>query len=243
MYPDAEAGATAPQGQHITINSEFFASKQVRHGFIRKVYSLLTIQLIITVAIISIFAFTDLREWGRTNEWFYPVAFIASIGLLLVIVCAGELRRKHPINLIILFAFTVAQSLIASAITVAYDTDIIALAGAITILLTVALTIFATQVRYDFTAKFGALIIIFLVGASMILIASFFPQTMAKYRLFIAGFMAIMMGMFIVVRTQMIVGGTHSLQISPEEYVFAAITLYLDIVNMFIYILMLLGRR
>ena len=38
----------------------------------------------------------------------------------------------------------------------------------------------------------------------------------------------------------MIVGGTHKVQMSPEEYVFAALTLYLDIINIFLYILQIL---
>ena len=42
---------------------------------------------------------------------------------------------------------------------------------------------------------------------------------------------------FLVVDTQMIVGGTHKIQMSPEEYVFAALSLYLDVINIFLYIL------
>jgi len=38
----------------------------------------------------------------------------------------------------------------------------------------------------------------------------------------------------------MIVGGTHKLQVSQEEYVFAALTIYLDIINIFMYILQIL---
>ncbi len=35
--------------------------------------------------------------------------------------------------------------------------------------------------------------------------------------------------------------GGHKLSISPDEYVFASLTLYLDIINIFLYILQLLG--
>ena len=38
----------------------------------------------------------------------------------------------------------------------------------------------------------------------------------------------------------MIVGGSHKYQISQEEYVFAALTLYLDIINVFLYLLSIL---
>ena len=36
--------------------------------------------------------------------------------------------------------------------------------------------------------------------------------------------------------TQLMLGGKHKYSLSPEEYIFAALNLYLDIVNMFVYI-------
>jgi FtsH-binding integral membrane protein len=36
-------------------------------------------------------------------------------------------------------------------------------------------------------------------------------------------------------------GGNHKYSISPEEYVFAALNLYLDIVQIFMYILTIIG--
>ena len=37
--------------------------------------------------------------------------------------------------------------------------------------------------------------------------------------------------------TQLMIGGQHKYSISPEEYIFAALNLYLDIINLFLYIL------
>jgi FtsH-binding integral membrane protein len=39
----------------------------------------------------------------------------------------------------------------------------------------------------------------------------------------------------------MMMGGSHKYSISPEEYIFAAIAIYLDIINIFLYILRILG--
>ena len=36
-------------------------------------------------------------------------------------------------------------------------------------------------------------------------------------------------------------GGKHKYSLNPEEYVFAALNLYLDIINLFILILLLVG--
>ena len=42
---------------------------------------------------------------------------------------------------------------------------------------------------------------------------------------------ATLISLFIVIDTQMIVGGGRSLEISPEEYCYAAFILYLDIIR------------
>lgn len=56
---------------------------------------------------------------------------------------------------------------------------------------------------------------------------------------------AVLFGVYLVFDTQIMLGGRHKYAISPEEYIFAALNLYLDIVNMFLYILSMLneGRR
>ena len=52
---------------------------------------------------------------------------------------------------------------------------------------------------------------------------------------------ALVFSCYIVFDTQMMLGGEHKYSISPEEYIFAALNLYLDIVNLFLYILAIVG--
>jgi len=49
------------------------------------------------------------------------------------------------------------------------------------------------------------------------------------------------MCLFIVYDTQLMLGGKHKYAISMDEYVFAALNLYLDIINLFLYILRIMG--
>ncbi len=46
---------------------------------------------------------------------------------------------------------------------------------------------------------------------------------------------------YIVFDTQMMLGGKHKYSLSPEEYIFAALNLYLDIINLFLFILSIIG--
>ncbi|OBS66342.1 hypothetical protein A6R68_05112 [Neotoma lepida] len=48
--------------------------------------------------------------------------------------------------------------------------------------------------------------------------------------------------MYLVMDVQMMVGGHYHYEISPEEYIFAALNIYVDIINLFVFILDLIAR-
>merc|ERR1719343_1370915 len=48
---------------------------------------------------------------------------------------------------------------------------------------------------------------------------------------------------YIVYDTQLIIGGSHKVQFSIDDYCFAALNLYLDVINLFQQILRLLGDQ
>lgn len=52
---------------------------------------------------------------------------------------------------------------------------------------------------------------------------------------------ALLFSFYLVYDTQLMLGGKHKYSISPEEYIFAALNLYLDIINIFLYILTIIG--
>lgn len=101
---------------------------------------------------------------------------------------------------------------------------------------TLSLTLFACQTKYDFTLLhsgiFTLCVILFIVTISSV----FFPYN-KLVQLIIAGFGAFLFSLFLIYDTQLIVGGDHKYSFSPEEYVFATLTLYLDIINLFLRIL------
>jgi protein lifeguard len=80
-----------------------------------------------------------------------------------------------------------------------------------------------------------AVIVLFLLG----IFAIIFPgRTMT---LVYASLGALIFCIYLVYDIQLMMGGKHKYSISPEEYIFAALNLYVDIVNIFMYILMLIG--
>ena len=82
---------------------------------------------------------------------------------------------------------------------------------------------------------FVAVIVLLVFG----IIAIFIPGKIIT--LIYASLGALIFSMYLVYDTQMMVGGKHKYSISPEDYIFAALNLYLDIINIFLYILTIIG--
>ena len=60
----------------------------------------------------------------------------------------------------------------------------------------------------------------------------------------ISGFGSLLFSFFIVYDVQLIAGGKHQkMRFGLDEYAFAALILYMDIINLFLHILSLLGER
>ena len=115
------------------------------------------------------------------------------------------------------------------------------LAVGICAVLCFALTLFAFQTKIDFTAiggiLFVAVIILFIFGIIMI-----FFREVKFLRVAYACFGAFLFSIYLIYDTQLMVGGDHKYSISPEEYVFASLNIYVDIINMFLFILQLIGE-
>merc|ERR1719150_2464607 len=202
-------------------------------GFLRKVYSLLGMQLILTTIIAGVcMGVSQIKEFVHQNPWILLVAFILSITLL--ILCSVK-RRETPINLILLAAFTVVEAFTVGVLVAHYDTAVVLQAFFLTASVVVGLTLFTFQTKRDFSGWGAGLMsglwILILGGFLQIFIGGEITQTAMA----IGG--AILFSGFIIFDTQMIMT-----RVSPEEYVIATIELYLDIINLFLEILKILDK-
>lgn len=129
-----------------------FSDESVRKGFIRKVYSILTLQLAMTLAIMTPFVFHEpTRIWAVNHLWLLWVDFAILFVLIIALTCFESLRRTSPINIILLGLFTIAQSISLGVLSALYARDAVLIAVGITAVVTVGLTIFAFQTKWDFT--------------------------------------------------------------------------------------------
>merc|ERR1712110_126226 len=207
----------------------------------KKVYGILFCQLLLTFAIVLPFAFHQpLRTYVRNNSVLYWVAFVIVIVCLVSMACCEGVRRKFPKNIIFLGVFTAAEGFMLGCFCARFDAEAILYAIGITAGVTFGLTIFAFQTKIDFTACGGmlcALLMIFMIAGIVLM---FLPKT----KWVMVGFGsagALIFSLYIIYDTQLMMGGKHKYSLSPEEYIFAALNIYLDVVNLFMYILMIVG--
>ena len=113
------------------------------------------------------------------------------------------------------------------------------IAAGICTVVCLSITLFSLQTKWDFTVCGGFIFVSFVVLLMFAIMAICMPSYVMN--LLYASLGALVFSLYLVFDTQLMLGGSHKYSISPEEYIFAALNLYLDIVNIFIYILAIVG--
>ncbi|XP_038597537.1 protein lifeguard 2-like isoform X2 [Tachyglossus aculeatus] len=217
-----------------------FSEKSVRRAFVRKVYFILALQMTVTTGIICMFLYVEpLNKWVQFNRWFTFALFPALFGLIISLACFEEPRRHLPLNFILLGLFTVLEGLLLGAVSAFFEVEVVLWALGATAFVSFGLSLFALQTRWDFTAALGFLWVLVLVLLAYGIIAAI-VQTQ-WLRILYTSFGTLIFAMYLVVDTQLMLGGHHRYSLSPEDYVFAALNLYLDIFTLFLLILELIG--
>lgn len=194
-----------------------------------------SVQLIATGILSTISFWSEgYKEWIQSNNWMLFVSLFGAIGFMLLTYWK---RKSYPTNLLFLGAFTGMEAYSISVIVSFYNSRIVLQAVLLTAGIFIALTLFACQTKYDFTSwmpyLFGALWALVLFG----FMAMFFPGN-STVELAYSGVAALLFSAYILVDTQLIMRHYH-----VEEEIAAAISLYLDIINLFLAILRILNQQ
>ncbi|NXE05316.1 LFG4 protein, partial [Lophotis ruficrista] len=208
------------------------ASVHIRMAFLRKVYSILSIQVLLTTVISAIFLYsTGVQAFVHERP---ALLLISAFGSLAVIVALILYRHQHPVNLYLLFGFcSLNDNLFLLFIVSFYDVSIVLQAFILTTAVFLGLTVYTLQSKRDFS-KFGAGLFacLWILIISGFLRLFFYSETI---ELVFAAAGALLFCGYIIYDTHLLM---HKL--SPEEYILATINLYLDIISLFLHLLRLL---
>lgn len=225
----------------------------IRHAFITKVYGILCSQLLVTTVLgglVMVYGEPLLKTNPGMGMFFLFTSLAVSVGLMCVLMCNPGLMRQSPTNYIILFVFTLAESVLVGFICIEYTKQSVLIVTAVTAFVVFGLTLFACQTSYDFTGWGPYLMcaVLVLMGMSFCFWIAYMlglagTQAFQTMRLVYAGLSAIIFSFYIVYDTQLIVGGKHGRQFAIDDYCMAALALYIDIIQLFLNLLQLLGQR
>eukprot|EP00921_Rhytidocystis_pertsovi_P014870 GHVQ01023875.1.p2 GENE.GHVQ01023875.1~~GHVQ01023875.1.p2 ORF type:complete len:254 (-),score=11.98 GHVQ01023875.1:1246-2007(-) len=214
--------------------------RSIRHGFIRKVYGIVGSQLLSTFLVSALLMTSvTLKDWALSNAT--PLLVICGIGSFVVLcylMCAAGASTNYPTNYALLGVFTLLESCLVGLVTCVYDVDIVLQAFLATSVMVIGLTLFAFQTDYDFTSWMGALFYVLLGFMVFGLLRVLFWRSQLITIIYSAG-LAVIFSIYLLVDTQLLIG-RKKLRLDEDDYILAALTIYLDVINLFLSLLRLL---
>ena len=210
---------------------------QLRLGFIRKVYGILSFQLIITFLMCALSMTTSFGSFQKQYPGLMIFALITSIVVMIMIMCFPSYGKQVPTNYILLALFTVAEGYLVSALCGVTNPKIVFMAASMTCFITIALTIYACTTKQDFTVCNSLL---FIGSCIMLLFGIFVFFTQSKtIHIVMCCFGVLLYSIYLIYDTQLIIGNKEN-RLDYDDYILGALMLYLDIINLFIYLLQIL---
>ncbi|XP_036067763.1 fas apoptotic inhibitory molecule 2b isoform X1 [Oryzias melastigma] len=182
------------------------------------------------------------RFYIQTHPNLYMMSYLMFFVTYILLSCCGDLRRQFPWNALLLVLFTLSMAFMMGFVSSFYNTKSVILCLGITALVCLSVTIFSFQSKVDVTSCQGVLfsmcmaMLLCAITISIVVPFGYVPWLHAIY----AVIGAILFTLFLAFDTQLLLGNKRY-AISPEEYIFATLSLYLDIIYLFSFLLQLLG--
>ncbi len=236
-----------------------FLTRDSRNSFIARVYGILSAQLAFTALVCLLFGtykplniYYNVRTGqGSPLLWLPLMGVTASTIAWFRVVISPQARQKSPNKWWWLTIFTLGEAVSIGAISSLYKLRSVITAMGATALATVTVsmyTILQQNSKYDLS-QWGAalsswamiLLVYGMIGLAQTvgwIPAGFLPYSDMLY----SCFAVFLFTLYLAYHTKMIVGGKHTkYRMNDKDYVFGAMALYVDIVNIFLHILALLG--
>ena len=231
------------ENQKENLDSDVPVDYLIRRGFIIKTYGILLTQLIITGVFICLSFVPSVNDFIKSDDFARGPFFITFLILFLIITitvcimfsCVRDTARKFPINYILLFAFTLSMSFYCLIFCAFFDPQDVIAAAILTIAATIGLTVYAIRTKDDFSYLVG--LIFCFMFLSIFTIGFYF---WIRATIFWLALGVLVYSLYIIYDTQLIMGNV-GVEYSIDDYCFAALNLYIDIIYLFLRILQIIA--
>ena len=216
---------------------------QIRNGFIRKVFGIVSFQLMFTFIFVLICHTSLFKYFISKNQVLWSILLSISIVLFLVsscvLFCNRKIARRVPHNYFLLLLITISESFVCATTALQFSFEIVVASLVLTIAAALGIIIYTFNTKKDISVcRMGIMVLIsqiFFFGFLNFFLRSSFLNLLYCF----AG--TALAGMYLVYDVQLI-SGKFEIEYSIEDYIFAAMELYVDIIRLFLQILRILGR-
>ena len=215
------------------------SEKSIRRNFIRKVLGIIFCQMMVSVAFVLAALFIDaFKTFQSENVYLFLVAIFVEILLFIMLICNKQLCKRVPYNYIVLFIFTIAVSYILSFICARTKPEAVLVATIATSLIVILLGLFTCLSNRDLTTNVGILLYLPVGGIFLILFLSVWPIYIVQ--IVICLIVVLIFSAFLAYDLQKL-SGKFGIEYSIDDYVFAALMIYIDIIMIFKNLLYIFG--
>tara|TARA_B100002051_G_C16729613_1_gene637445 strand:+ start:1251 stop:2003 length:753 start_codon:yes stop_codon:yes gene_type:complete len=217
----------------------------IRKKFITKVYTIVWFQLLFTSIFIGLCnQVKPITEFitSKNGLFLNYVCIISLITLTIMFMCIPDIlkNKKYGIQWMFLTIYTILLIYMVGIVGALYSSQSLLLAGISTLIIFSGLTLYAWQTKYDYTTLGNYLIVVLFGFILTGFMMAYFKNNYINTLYSIGG--VLLFSFYIIYDTQLIVGGKHrKIMFTIDDYILAAINLYLDILNMFMFIVDILN--
>ncbi len=208
--------------------------------FLNKVYLWMAVSMMLTAAV-AWYAANDaaLLSWTIGNMW---IPCLGTIGIVLVMSFGSHMLTSGALG-VLLLTFSALEGLLFGPILIAYTQESLALTFACTAGMFAAMSLYGALTRTNLSTLGRTLWMLFF-GLLIAMIANFFWGN-STLDLIISGVGVIVFALFTAYDTQKLlaIGMSDDDELRRKAAVLGATNLYLDFINLFLFLLRFLGSR
>ena len=209
----------------------------IRSKFMLKVYGILLFQFIFTFGIILVCQIQIIKKYLLSQRTLC-ISLMASFSFVYlfaftIFLCRPDLMRKVPINYIVIFLITICETIVLTYLSIFFQPEIII--ATITFLTAICLAIFCISIfnKIDIKSLYITLIAFFFCALNYGILALIYKSDYLNFLYCLIA--AILYTLFIVYDTTIIRD-----DFDIDDYAYGALTLYFDIIRLFIVLLQIM---
>ena len=217
---------------------------KIFRGFLFKVYGIISFQLLITLIVILLFQKESISNYFNSRPVFTGFlnffSMIGFLGTIILLSIKKDLSKQVPYNYIALFVMTLFLSLMCAFSSLSFTRDSVIFCIFLTLISSIAISIYAFYTKINW----GIVLALIIVGISQcfgfLLMLFILRSSLLENVLCFLG--TLLFGVYLVYDTQLIMKKFGEIY-GVDDYIFASIQIYLDIINLFLAILSVFGKN